>query len=297
MCRWCVRVAVMAVVWLLGVMPAEAQIRIVPRERLDSVANPTTVGRGRMLFSEGRTANVDIPVVEFGTLSEEAEPWSRTIEWTNRGSEPLVVTRVTTGCSCVRAEHSTQPVRVGAKGSIKVTFNPKGRVGGVAQRVWIYTNLSTKTPTAVLELRGRVLSSKANSDYPLAMGDLRLGAGRVTLSAEGRASVACKNAGGRALRLTADAMLSSPEVTLRTEPAVLNPGVEGVLVVEYKGPAIENRGAKTERTEGAEGVDRAEEVKGVEWTKGAARAELVRLYVGGLELPPRMRKLEVEFAK
>lgn len=256
------RVAVMAAVWLLGVTSAEAQIRIVPRERLDSVANPATVGKGRVLFSEGRTANVDIPIVEFGTLSEDSEPWSRTIEWTNRGNEPLVVTRVTTGCNCVRVEHSVQPVRVGAKGWIKVSFDPKGRVGGVVQRVWIYTNLSAKTPTAVLELHGRVLSSKTNDDYPKAMGDLRLSAESVTI-VEGRASLACKNAGGRALRITADVMLSSPGVVLRTEPAVLPPGAEGVLIVEYKSRTTEE----------------------------------VRLYVGGLELPPRMRKLEVVSVK
>ena len=242
------RVAVMAAVWLLCVTSAEAQIRIVPRERLDSVANPATVGKGQMLFSEGRTANVDIPIVE--------------IEWTNRGNEPLVVTRVTTGCNCVRVEHSVQPVRVGAKGWIKVTFDPKGRVGGVVQRVWIYTNLSAKTPTAVLELHGRVLSSKTNDDYPKAMGDLRLSAESVTI-VEGRASLACKNAGGRALRIAADVMLSSPGVVLRTEPAVLPPGAEGVLIVEYKSRTTEE----------------------------------VRLYVGGLELPPRMRKLEVVSVK
>lgn len=264
--------AVVVAVLLSAVVSARAQIRIVPRARLDSVANPATVGGGRMVFAEGVPSKADIQLVEFGTLSEDAEPWSRTIEWTNRGSEPLVVTRVTTGCSCVRVENSVQPVRKGQKGRITVTFDPKGRVGGVVQRVWIYTNLSAKTPTAVLELRGRVLSTQADNGYPVTMGDLRLSTGRVILT-EGRASVACKNVGSRAMRLTADAMLSTPNISLRTEPEVLNAGAEGVLIVECKGAK-----SATARKEHPN-----------------LNTEPVRLYVGGLELPPRVRRLEVLF--
>ena len=247
--EWIVTAVLMAVACVSEV---SAQIRIVPQAKLDSVANPTLAGRGEMLFAEGRVA-------EFGTLVEEAEPWSTTLRWTNASDKPLVVTKVTTGCSCVSAEPSRGTVAKGEQGWIKLTFNPRGRVGGVVQKVWIYTNLSADKPTAVVELRGRVTTPDTERGYPKVMGALRLGAESITLAAGGKTSIACKNGGTRALQIVADPMLSSQGVTLRTEPKILAAGAEGVLIVECE--------------------------KGVE--------NPVRLYVGGLELPPRARKLDV----
>ena len=246
---------VAAVMAVACVSELSAQIRIIPQAKLDSVANPPLAGRGEMLFAEGRVA-------EFGTLAEEAEPWSTTLRWTNTANTPLVVTKVTTGCSCVGAEPSRGTVAKGEQGWIKLTFNPRGRVGGVVQKVWIYTNLSADKPTAVLELRGRVATADTERGYPKAMGALRLGAESITITAGGRVSIACKNSGSRALQVVADPMLSSQGLTLRTEPKTLAAGAEGVLVVECE--------------------------KGVE--------NPARLYVGGLELPPRARKLEVVVA-
>ena len=249
-----VRVWIAAAVMMAVAVVSEvsAQIRIVPKAKLDSVANPALAGRGEMLFAEGRVA-------EFGTLAEEAEPWSTTLRWTNTADTPLVVTKVTTGCSCVSAEPSRGSVAKGEQGWIKLTFNPRGRVGGVVQKVWVYTNLSADKPTAVVELRGRVTTSDTERGYPKAMGALRLGAESISIAAGGRVSIACKNGGSRALQIVADPMLSSQGVTLRTEPKTLAAGAEGVLVVECD-KSVENP---------------------------------VRLYVGGLELPPRARKLDV----
>ncbi len=256
---WCRRfcVAVVAVLGgvMLGITPAQlsAQIRIVPQNRLDSIAKPTTVGEGKIRIVEGAER-------EFGLL-QEGEKWSTRIEWQNISSEPLVVTRVTTGCSCVKAEYSRSTVTPQQTGSVQVTFNSQGRVGGVVQRVYIYTNLSERTPSAIVTIRGRVKSSPENEAYPEAMGDLRLGSRRAVFAkAEGgKVGIPVRNAGTRALRITTDAMFPTDGVELRLEPEVLEAGAEGVLIVECES------GVTTSR----------------------------KVYVGGVEVAPRNRTIDI----
>lgn len=223
---WCRRVCVAFVALFVGLC-ASAQIRIVPQSRLDSVANPTMVGQDKINIVGGAFR-------DFGTLQEDDAPWSATIKWQNVGQEPLVVTRVTTGCSCVAAEYQRSPIKAGEQGWVRVTFNPKDRVGGVMQRVYIYTNLSERTPSTIVTLRGRVESSSENEAYPMAMGDLRLGSRQVVVEKGrgGRVSIPCRNAGTKPLCVAVDKMFPIEGVSLRTEPEVLQPGAEGVLVVE-----------------------------------------------------------------
>ena len=103
------------------------------------------------------------------------------------------------------------------------------------QRVFIYTNLSSSTPSAVLTLKGKVTpSSDRSGDYPRSRGNLLLRRDTITLAGDKPQTerIACLNNGSRAMRLEMDDF-SSKGLTLRTEPAVLAPGKEGDLVITY----------------------------------------------------------------
>jgi hypothetical protein len=242
------------VVLMMGLV-ASAQIRIVPQERLDSIANPRTLGDGNMHFEGGNERN-------FGVLKESDKPWSTRLVWSNGSKQPLVVTRVTTSCSCVSADYSRAVVESDGKGWLEVRFNPLGRVGGVRQRVYLYTNLSERVPTAVVTLYGRVESAPENGDYPEAMGELRVQRRVVTFAkgCGGVASIACRNVGSKALRVTLDERMPGCEgVTLRCEPEVLNGGENGVLVIECD-----------------KSVERS-----------------TRIYVGGVEAAPSRRVIDI----
>ena len=95
---------VVAAIFVYGT--ASAQIKLIPRERLDSVANPRTVEGAKMQFKGGA-------IVSFGTISEDAGKWQRSIEWRNGGDNTLVVTRVTTSCSCLQAVVQKGAVKAG----------------------------------------------------------------------------------------------------------------------------------------------------------------------------------------
>ena len=209
---------------------ATAQIKLVSREKLDSVANPRTVAEAKMTFQSGTT-------LSFGTIAEDAGKWERAVEWHNQGDKSLVVTRVTTSCSCLQAVAARGEVKSGGKSSIKLTYYPKGHPGDVMQRVFIYTNLSSSTPSAVLTLKGKVTPSSDHSgDYPCSRGNLLLRRDTITLTGDKPQTerIACLNNGSRVMRLEMDDF-SSKGLKLRTEPAVLAPGEEGDLVITLRG--------------------------------------------------------------
>ena len=91
---------------------------------------------------------------DFGSIKEADGPVTHVFEFTNTGSEPLVIINVNASCGCTRPEYPKEPVMPGKKGKIKVTFNPAGRPGEFSKEVKIRTN-GSKRP--VLRITGTVI--------------------------------------------------------------------------------------------------------------------------------------------
>lgn len=233
---------------------ATAQIVLIPQSVRDSVNNPATVADSPMVLADGGR-------VAMGTLAEDGQAWRGSVVWYNRGDKPLVITRVTTTCGCLQAEPEKGAVRPDRSATIALTFNPRGRVGAVSQRVMIYTSLSDTKPTAIVEVTGRVTASgdKA-SDYPYACGTLLLRNNKVTVDGKGVVRLACYNAGNSLLTLSADELLTPSALSLRCEPSPLPPKSEGELVITIGGEIDERDNA---------------------------------LYIRGVNVAPRERKIEL----
>lgn len=254
--------ALCAVLALLVGSEALAQIKIIPKSKLDSVANPRTVVNAKMRFVDGNRFSV-------GTINEEADAWQHSVKWNNDRVEAIAITSVKSSCSCLKAEVVDKVVKAGSIGEIKLTYNPKGHMGAFEQRVYIYTNLSQSVPTAVLYVEGRVVASASHaSEYPYHRGMLRLRQDTLQVASgrEQTLRVACFNAGMRAMRLREDTLLSSRGVTMRSEPEVLAGGAEGDLIITYR-PTKE------------------------------AKEQSLRLYIMGLTLPPRERMILLNVVK
>jgi hypothetical protein len=87
------------------------------------------------------------PVAE-GALIEH------TFWYTNSGSEPLIITHFEVACECTKAFYSSEPVLPGKQGSIRVTFDTKGKIGWQYRGVQIFAN-TPKNPTEI-EIRVKV---------------------------------------------------------------------------------------------------------------------------------------------
>lgn len=246
---------------LLGTLPVAAQIRLISPEKRDSINNPQLVAASPLHFPEGA-------ILDFGKLSEDAGVWRATLRWRNTGKTPVVLTRITTTCGCLKGVvDSYRPVAAGEKRKIDVAYHPKGHPGKVFQRLFIYTNLSERHPSAILQVKGVVEPSHDRSSlYPIVMGPLLLRTDRLTGTADKPQTwrIACLNSGRSALRLQADTLLTPRGFRLKTDPELLEAGMEGDLIIS---------------------VDPNPQLR---------RNMPLRVVIGGLSLPPRERTVRID---
>ena len=267
-----------------------AQIKLIPQSKLDSVANPRTVGEGKMTFKRGTT-------IDFKLLDEDAEPWTQVVEWQNNDSKPIVITHVKSSCSCLKTDLERRSVGVGAVDRIKLTYYPKGHPGVVNQRLFIYTSLSADLPSAILNVKGVVKpSADHRKDYAYNRGELLLRQDTIYVE-RGRAEVvrvACMNSSSREMRLVGDTLLSSVGLKMWTEPKVLPAGTEGDMVVSISADSKpQPQATKPNPPFGAKGtVESANPTIGVNST---AKADELLLYIRGLALPARERVVVIRY--
>lgn len=92
---------------------------------------------------------------DFGTIMEKNGPVSCEFEFTNTGTAPLVIFDVTAQCGCTRPEYPKKPIAPGAKGKVKVTYNPAGRPGAFLKTVTVKCN--TVPRSTALKIKGTVV--------------------------------------------------------------------------------------------------------------------------------------------
>jgi hypothetical protein len=135
----------MVLVAALGISQiAGAQLRILPKSQIDSIANPP-------LAQNAGTMHFDKVLMDGVKMSQEDAPRTFEYSFVNRGSSPLVISRLVSTCSCAVATYDKRVVKPGERGVIRLTYNAKGRVGTNLQRVFVYTGDNTQ-PTAILRL-------------------------------------------------------------------------------------------------------------------------------------------------
>lgn len=214
---------ILSIVLLAASWQLEGQIRIVPRQRLDSVVNPAT-----------EPCRLEFQPLSLGELPEQGGIWHREITWRNGESRAVVITAVKSSCGCLWADFSSEPVKAGTEGCLTVNYNPKGHPGAVEQRLFVYTNLSATKPSAVIRLTGRVVADADRAgDYPYACGALLLRSKEVHYEGGAELRVACLNGGAKPLKIVQDRYLCPAGVEIETEPAKLAPGQEGDLVIRF----------------------------------------------------------------
>src|SRR6202012_4280254 len=90
---------------------------------------------------------------DFGKIPQ-GTPVTTIFEFTNVGTEPLILTNVQPTCGCTIADYTKTPVKAGEKGNVKVTFNA-AVVGQFTKTIVVTSN--AKTPTKYLNFVGEVL--------------------------------------------------------------------------------------------------------------------------------------------
>lgn len=90
---------------------------------------------------QGPLLKLSEAVFDFGRVARKGGDVSHDFAFRNEGDRPLVVLRVITSCSCVKASFPRHPVAPGQSGVIRITYEPhKSEPGAFNKVIQIYSN-------------------------------------------------------------------------------------------------------------------------------------------------------------
>ena len=98
---------------------------------------------------EFKTETVDYGVIEKGSDG------IRVFEFTNTGTAPLIISKVSSSCGCTIPKKPEEAILPGKTGEIQVKYDTK-RVGPIRKAITVIPNADT--PTKVLKIKGEVKS-------------------------------------------------------------------------------------------------------------------------------------------
>jgi hypothetical protein len=173
---------------------------------------------------------------DFGTIKAADGSVSHVFDFTNTGSTPLIIQNVETSCGCTTPEWTKQPVLPGAKGFIKVSFNPEGRSGQIDKTITIKSNASK--PAVYLKITGSIIPKAlpVQDEFRFTMGDLRFKQSQINFStippyANKTEKVEVINSGQTPTKIS---FVNVPAfLTVKSQPEVLQPNQKGVVIISY----------------------------------------------------------------
>ncbi len=213
---------------MVSAMTADAQLRMVSKEKLQEVANPA-------LSADSASLSFEQKHIIAEPMNEDDAPKTFVYGFTNISREPVAIKRLVSTCSCASAVCQVKEVAPGASAEISVIYNPKGHPGRFERKIFVYTQ-DGNAPAAVLRLSVEVATgADLSQEWPVQMGGIRLRRSEVVFSASAKGVEQLRfiNLSGRPLALQCEENFLPGCLSFRTEPAVVEDGAEGVIVISY----------------------------------------------------------------
>lgn len=117
----------------------------------------------------------------FGNINEQDGIKTAVFEFTNGGSQPLILNEVISSCGCTVPEYSKEPIPPGGKGSIKVNYDPLGRPGAFRKSVTVKSNAREGVITLYIVGLVNPKPRTVADDFPVVMGKLRASTNHLAL--------------------------------------------------------------------------------------------------------------------
>jgi len=179
----------------------------------------------------------DFVVHDFGRIEEAKGPVTVKFEFTNTGSQPLLIKQVQASCGCTSPSWSREPVLPGKKGFVSATYNPKSRPGPFSKTITVTSNAAN--PSMLLTIKGDVEAKPQTLEdvYRYNMGDkIRLKTNhmsfaRVVKDQQGSAEVDIVNVSDKPVQIGFNRMPAHLKIV--ADPEILQPGQKGVITGTY----------------------------------------------------------------
>ncbi len=187
---------------------------------------------------------------DFGKVNEGDGTVSYDFTFKNTGTAPLIIQDVKTTCGCTTPEWTKQPIRPGATGLIKVSYDVKGRPGTIDKTVAVYSN-STPSPVS-LRIIGEVNPVERHPSeafrYPagtIRLDDMHVAFNRVYSFEKPSLVVTAYNPGPDAVKIS---FVDLPAyVKVDVKPASLKKGEKASIKVTYDAAKKNDWGFITDR--------------------------------------------------
>lgn len=222
------RIILLSMAVAVSTMTADAQLRIIPREKIDKVADPR-------LSKDSAALNFDTRHIIAEPMTEDDEPSSYFFRFTNEGDVLLNIDRLVSTCSCATATVNKKTVQPGESAEIAVRYDPKGHPGKFERRVFVYTS-SGNDPAAVLRLTVEVDNgTDLSGEWPVQMGPIRLRRSNVEFVTGHKAVEKMRfiNLSGKPLSLECEETFLPECLKVRIAPQMVEDGHEGEILISY----------------------------------------------------------------
>lgn len=217
---------IMIVIWAFAALTASAQMRIIPREKVETVSSPR-------LSADSASLAFQTKHIVAEPMTEDDAPETFIYRFENVGDKEVEIVRLVSTCSCASATCSVKSVAPGASAEISVKYYPKGHPGRFERKVFVYTQ-EGNDPAAVLRLSVDVESGSDHStQWPVHMGGIRLRSTEVTFTQGRKAveTVSFINLTGKTLKLECETMFLPQCFAFSSEP--VDNGAEGKITITY----------------------------------------------------------------
>jgi hypothetical protein len=178
----------------------------------------------------------------FGTFKEELGVQTVAFNFKNEGTVPLILNNVQASCGCTTPEWTREPVAPGAKGMIKVSYDPKNRPGVFNKTIRVSSNADNAD--VVLTILGEVTprARTIEEDYPNEIGPLRAKTNHIAFSSIKEKSIRkdsteVVNNSDQPIQLSFKT--PPPHLSAVFKPAKLAPKQKGYLVVTFDASKIQ----------------------------------------------------------
>lgn len=206
---------------------ADAQIRIIPKEKVEAVSSPRLSRDSSALCFETKHIAAE-------PMNEDDEPVTFRYCFRNVSERNVNISRLVSTCSCASASVDKRIVAPGDSAVISVKYSPKGHPGRFERKVFVYTG--DEEPAAVLKLTVDVENGTDLSDeWPVQMGKIRLRRSEVTVRCKEKAVEKLRfiNVSDYPVSLKCDTDFLPECISFRTEPETVGSGMEGEIVLSY----------------------------------------------------------------
>lgn len=181
----------------------------------------------------------------FGTFKEELGVQSVEFNFKNEGTVPLILNNVQASCGCTTPEWTREPVAPGAKGLIKVSYDPRNRPGVFNKTIRVSSNADNAD--VVLSILGEVTprARTIEEDYPNVIGPLRAKTNHLAFAAIKekqikKDSIEIVNSSDQPVQLSFKT--PPPHLNAIFKPAKLAPKQKGYIVVTFDANKIQAYG-------------------------------------------------------